>query len=449
MATEKQIARAFVEFTEKGIEEYSDKTNKAVRATEKVTDAAGKAEKASKKMSSESAKGMKDAGRSVDDLHKKIERLVGRMKASDLYAVAKAFTFGGGLGLGGIFAGAARGSNEMERFGYSLEQLMRKLGAGFAPIVRGATMVLDQLAKEWMALSPAQRDAAFNFGLWTTGISAAVVAIPTLIIAVEKLRMSIIGLAAAGKGLPTLWGALGGGGAAAGGGLAGGALGRGAMMGGGAAAGAGMGMGLAGAGAIGLGLAGVGMIGYSGWLQFTEAGQKKKLEHANWIKRQLGLPPIQMGEVDRPDANAGDVSRFLPLPGQAAKPGGFKIGKNEAKAIKDAQFLPGAVKAGDAANPDVMKQGGGGAVGGMGGALGRIVDAFMKGYSDKSPFHYGQAQYEGPGDIFWRQLKAGQTGSTVDVEKLQLDALKDISGEMKMSNKSLAVIANRPVAFAR
>lgn len=118
--------------------------------------------------------------------------------------ISKKLTWGGGLGMAGLFYAAASGSAEMEKLKNSFTMFARELMAGFAPYVRFIAGVLDELTASLKRLTPEQKMSVAGWMLVGTAIAGLIVMLPTIVAGFTAL-MGIVTAAAAV--LVTPWGA--------------------------------------------------------------------------------------------------------------------------------------------------------------------------------------------------------------------------------------------------
>ena len=110
--------------------------------------------------------------------------------------LARAVSFGGGLGIGALVTGAARGTVEGERFALAMEYVVRVVGDKFAPYVRMATDALYDFAAWFKSLDQDSVRTAAKIAIVVTAI-AGLVALAPLIMgvvgAVVSFGVGIVG----------------------------------------------------------------------------------------------------------------------------------------------------------------------------------------------------------------------------------------------------------------
>ena len=126
--------------------------------------------------------------------------------AQRIGGLVRSFSVGGGLGLGGalsvggIAAGALRGTVEAERLGRAIEYFTRVLGDELAPAVRAVTDGIVQAAHWYRSLDKGTRQAVAGVALLATGITvvATVVASITAVVgAIGAIPLAVGGAVAA------------------------------------------------------------------------------------------------------------------------------------------------------------------------------------------------------------------------------------------------------------
>lgn len=207
MATETQLAVAFAEFSTKGL----DKVLGEAKAIGKGMDAAAasmtKAEKAATAFASRVASAFAAPGRMVASLGKGIDDMAAKMSSSGIGKLSKLLSFGGGLGVGGLMAGASQDTVEADALSHAVERLTRIVGSAFAPYMRMATAALNEAANWFGQLDAATTASIAKWAMIVTGVAGFVALLPvaigfigTLVGAFATL-MSPIGLVVAGLAL--------------------------------------------------------------------------------------------------------------------------------------------------------------------------------------------------------------------------------------------------------
>lgn len=95
--------------------------------------------------------------------------------------VARVVGGAGAIGIGGLLAGAVRGTVEADRLGQAWERFSRTIGDGFAPYVRAATTAIEDLTAWFRNLDQATKDNVTQWALITAGVAGFVAFLPVMI----------------------------------------------------------------------------------------------------------------------------------------------------------------------------------------------------------------------------------------------------------------------------
>jgi hypothetical protein len=152
-----QVAEAVVEFVAKGVDRVLAQSKAVVGVVNQIAKAAYAAQQRLANMATRFSTG------------------------SGLTHIARMFSATGVLGIGGIAAGAARGTVELEQFGKAVDLAVRAVGDQFAPYLRMATLALADFAGWFMTLD---REMVANVTKWAllgAGIAGAIAALPAVV----------------------------------------------------------------------------------------------------------------------------------------------------------------------------------------------------------------------------------------------------------------------------
>lgn len=185
MATENILSREIVEIATKGVMQAEADIARVQKATGKIGGSAAEAQSFVSRLSSALLTGFRAPSAILSGVAAGIRRAKETMEG--LAAVASRVAAGGGLGIGGIIAAAARGTVEGERFGQAIEQLTRTIGDAFAPYVRMATAAVQELTTWFGNLSQGTKDAIAQWSLITAGVASLVAFLPVAVAGVASL----------------------------------------------------------------------------------------------------------------------------------------------------------------------------------------------------------------------------------------------------------------------
>lgn len=183
MPSNQELAFAFVRFGEKGLSDLIGNLGTVKKAFDVATTAMKAAESAGKRVADALKSALAAPSAALDAISKKINEASKALADSPITKIAKAFSFSGALGLGGIAAGAMRGTVEADRLGASMERLMRVLGDKLAPYVRAAAQAINELTAFFERIDGATMAAVTKWTLFGTAVAGVVALLPSLVAA--------------------------------------------------------------------------------------------------------------------------------------------------------------------------------------------------------------------------------------------------------------------------
>jgi hypothetical protein len=172
------IAQGIIAFVETGFSEAAEAAEKLTTLAEQAT---SKMEGLAHVLGRVLTSAIQAPGRMIDWLTAKIHGLAGAISNSGIGQISRLLSFSGGLGLSGLFYGAARGTIEMQQFSVALRNLVNELGDRLAPYLRMATQTIIELTRAWKELSEETKQSITKWALWITGIATAIALLPTFI----------------------------------------------------------------------------------------------------------------------------------------------------------------------------------------------------------------------------------------------------------------------------
>lgn len=399
MATAEEIYEAFVTFTVRGVETVNQAADAVSKKMDSFASGVEKATLGAVTFGAKLANALRTPGNLLIAMGSKIRGLASALSSSGIMTIAKTLSFSGALGIGGIFAAASRGTIEMQNLSLSFQRFADQVGAGFAPIVRGVTTVLQELTNIWKALNPELKESIFNWALLGTAIAGAVTLLPTALRIIGGIATvvgyaanAVIGLTAGIYGLATAIG-----------GVLISSLTRLAA--------------LAAAHPIISLITLLATGGTAAWIYFNK-GTDEAISKLERVALAAGKTRKEFQELQKDlDNPNGAWKRMLPIGNQAAKPGG-----------------------GMGAAPPAA------GAGGLGALFDRLKEAFNKGFKDKSPFTRGTAAFEGIPDT-WTRLQLGVAQDKANIEQAQLKAIEEGNADRQKLMADIAKIAAKPAAI--
>lgn len=199
------LSELYVDVVARGIEKCEKHLNDIKKKVAETDETTKKAKKSSEAWVKVLTQGLTSPTRLLAGMQRLVQGVTKQM--SGLTSVAQRLSFGGSLGIGGIMAGAARGTVEAQRFQQSLDMLLRTVGDRFAPYMRMATLAIQDVTGWFASLDQGIVDSAAKWAVIGTAVAGFVATLPVLVAGFGAVLgavgaiLSPVGLAIGGIGL--------------------------------------------------------------------------------------------------------------------------------------------------------------------------------------------------------------------------------------------------------
>lgn len=182
------IAKGVIAFVETGFSAAFASAEKLAKVAETATTAMGKLATA---MGRGLTAALQAPSRMIDALTGKIYGIANAMANSGLGRLSQMLSFSGGLGIGGLFYAAARGTVEMNQFSVAVRNLVNVMGDQLAPYLRLVTSAIIEMTSWWRGLDIATRRSITGWALVATAIATVIALLPVVIYVVGGIVAAI------------------------------------------------------------------------------------------------------------------------------------------------------------------------------------------------------------------------------------------------------------------